>query len=75
MWPVIRRTSVPPTEMSKDHRPPPSPTGGVARPVTPPVGVPQTRTGSPKPTGHNFTAWTYSAPHPVECRAGGTVVA
>jgi hypothetical protein len=22
MWPVIRRASVPPTEMSKDHRPP-----------------------------------------------------
>ena len=33
MWPVIRRTSVPPTEMSKDHRPPSSPTGGAARPA------------------------------------------
>jgi hypothetical protein len=34
MWPVIRRTSVPPTEMSKDHRPHHnSPTGGVARPA------------------------------------------
>jgi hypothetical protein len=41
MWPVIRRTSVPPTEMSKDHRPHPnSPTGGVARPGTSPVGAP-----------------------------------
>jgi|SwirhisoilCB1_FD_contig_81_509471_length_966_multi_6_in_0_out_0_2 hypothetical protein len=34
MWPVIRRTSVPPTEMSKDRRPQPNtPAGGVARPA------------------------------------------
>lgn len=74
MWPVIRRTSVPPTEMSKDHRPHHRPpTGGAARPA-----CRRWERHNPERlhrTGYNFTAWTHTAPHPVECRAGGTVVA
>ncbi len=73
MWPVIRRTSVPPTEMSKDHRPPSSPTGGAARPAC--RGWERQSSGRPTRAEHNFIAWTHTAPHRVECRAGGTVVA
>jgi hypothetical protein len=75
MWPVIRRTSVPPTEMSKDHRP---------HHTLPPAALhaPHTRRWerhNPSPTplvaGTQLHSLSRPAPHRVECRAGGTVVA
>ncbi len=57
MWPVIRRTSVPPTEMSKDHRPHQALPPAVLPPRVPPVGAPQL--GAAHRTKHNFTAWTH----------------
>jgi hypothetical protein len=74
MWPVIRRTSVPPTEMSKDHRPPRTLPPAVVHAPHAAGGSGHTRAAT-APTGHNYIARTHPALHRVECRAGGIVVA
>ena len=62
MWPVIRLTSVPPTQMSTGHRPHQNLLRRTLRASNP--GQRRNPGKGTARSGHNFTAWTHCASHP-----------